>query len=232
MRSAPLRCAGDLGEWRPVAPTRPERLIVVAPHPDDEVLGAGMTMRWCASAGVALVVVACTDGEASHRRSSSITPEALRTRRRAERSTAFAHLGLDPAVRRLDLGDGKLDASVPRLAEVLAAMVTPETALLVPWEHDDHPDHEAVSRAGRLAADATGAALWQAVIWGKVRRLHPYRGRQAHLHLSTAARAVKEEAARSFVSQMEAVGPGADDGPVVRPDELEAMLDGTEVILW
>ena len=70
------------------------------------------------------------------------------------------------------------------------------------------------------------------MIWGKVRRRHPYRGRRAELHLSIAARSLKAEAVGAFVSQIEPVGPGEHDGPVVHPEELAAMLDGTEVVLW
>src|SRR5262245_24763740 len=41
------------------------RLLVVAPHPDDEVIAAGGTIRRVAAAGGALRVVYLTDGEAS-----------------------------------------------------------------------------------------------------------------------------------------------------------------------
>ena len=56
-----------LGGLRPFAATSgPRRLIVVAPHPDDEVLGAGGLLQQMQQAGVETVLVAVTDGEASH----------------------------------------------------------------------------------------------------------------------------------------------------------------------
>ena len=40
--------------------------VVVAAHPDDEILGAGGTIALLARAGARLRLVAVTDGEASH----------------------------------------------------------------------------------------------------------------------------------------------------------------------
>ena len=40
--------------------------VIVAAHPDDEVLGAGGTMALLAAAGARLRLVAVTDGEAAH----------------------------------------------------------------------------------------------------------------------------------------------------------------------
>ena len=42
------------------------RLVVVAPHPDDEILGAGGLLAATARAGRDLLLVAVTDGQASH----------------------------------------------------------------------------------------------------------------------------------------------------------------------
>ena len=42
------------------------RVVVIAPHPDDEVLGAGATTATLALQGARVVVIAVTDGEASN----------------------------------------------------------------------------------------------------------------------------------------------------------------------
>jgi len=206
--------------------------MVVAPHPDDEVLGLGTTMRWLTGLRIGVTVVACTDGEASHRRSNAIGAAELRTRRAEERAAAFKVLGIDPEVRRLGLPDGALAEHWPRLQEELEALASPDTTIVVPWEHDDHPDHRAAWRAGTGAAQRHGAALWQVPIWGKVRRDLPLSGRVAQLRLSPEAEKVKAFAAAEFTSQLAALGPGPLDGPVLHPAELACLLDGVELVLW
>lgn len=58
--------------WPPLAalprldPAGVRRALVVAPHPDDEVLGPGGTLAVLAAGGTAVAVLALTDGEASH----------------------------------------------------------------------------------------------------------------------------------------------------------------------
>lgn len=205
--------------------------MVAAPHPDDEVLGTGITLRWLAAAGRQLTVVACTDGEGSHARSTAIGPDDLRRRRAGEREHAFAVLGIAPQVVRLGLPDGHLGARTGALAEALTAMCPAGTTLVVPWEHDGHPDHRAAALAGAEAARRSGAELWSAPIWGKVRRDRPYDGCIHRLELGAADRAVKRAAVAAFATQVTPVGPGPHDGPVVHPEELDRMLDGVEVIL-
>lgn len=42
------------------------RLVIVAPHPDDETLGCGLLIAAAVRAGVRVAVIALTDGQASH----------------------------------------------------------------------------------------------------------------------------------------------------------------------
>lgn len=221
-----------IGTWDPGPPPAPRSLVVAAPHPDDECLGAGAIMRWCQHEGAAVTVVGCTDGEASHARSTAVTADELRDRRRAERAQALEGLGLIATVHELHLPDGALAGHVPGLTEALVALAPAGTTLLVPWDHDDHPDHRSVAAAGMAAAARTGATLWRSPVWGKVRPDRPFEGRWSTLVLDEDARIHKATAVRTFTSQLQPVGPGAYDGPVVHPDELDRMLDGTEVLLW
>lgn len=222
----------EVGSWSPRSPVAPAALVVVAPHPDDEVLGAAGIMRWCHDLGTSLTVVACTDGEASHAESDVVTPTELRRRRRHERGVALDVLGLDVAVRHLGLDDGGLAAQVPLLVAALASTVGAGATLLVPWEHDDHPDHRAAAEAGAAAATLLGVPLWRVPIWGKVRRDHPYPPHAATLALAPGYRALKAAAVEAFGSQLSPLGPGPHDGPVLHPHELDRMLDGTEVLVW
>lgn len=75
MSATPVIHGGGTPEWRwrswsrvfpPLELAGCRRLVVVAPHPDDEVLGVGGLMATAVGAGVELDIVAVTDGDASH----------------------------------------------------------------------------------------------------------------------------------------------------------------------
>src|ERR1700760_2014925 len=83
--------------------------VVVAAHPDDEILGVGGLISVLAASRARLRLVAVTDGERSHR---GRTPPAVLARRRTpETAAALRALGARAAeVIRLRLPDGGLAA--------------------------------------------------------------------------------------------------------------------------
>ena len=81
----------------------PRRAVVLAPHPDDEVLGVGGLLALPARAGSRVLIVAVTDGEASHPGSDALPPGLLARTRATETLAALAALGLPAGVRRLGL---------------------------------------------------------------------------------------------------------------------------------
>ncbi len=96
----------DRLQWTGAPPPVQARAVIVAPHPDDEVLGCAGAMRWLADSGVPFEIVAVTDGEASHGCSRTVDREWLRVTRAAERTEALARLGLGtPTVHRLGFPD-------------------------------------------------------------------------------------------------------------------------------
>src|ERR1700676_648765 len=75
----------------PVAHPRAWRsVVVVAAHPDDEVLGVGGTMAMLAAGGVRLRLIAVTDGEGSP---PAADPAVTARTRAAESATALDRLG-------------------------------------------------------------------------------------------------------------------------------------------
>ncbi|NMO88501.1 PIG-L deacetylase family protein [Actinomycetospora sp. TBRC 11914] len=173
------------------ADVRPSgRAVVVAPHPDDETLGAGGTLAaWASGAEpLDLVVVAVTDGEASHPDSPTLGREELAVRRDEERRRALAALGLDDAapgdaapgdvtpadaaprrstvtVVRAGLPDGGVAGHRGALTEVLDDVLHPGDTVLAPVTGDGHPDHDVVAEVAADAADRHGVALWRYAIW-------------------------------------------------------------------
>ena len=80
------------------------RVLVVAAHPDDEVLGMGGTIAVHTSGGDALRVLVVTDGSSTQYPGDSAT----RARKEEEALRAAAELGVDDYVH-LDLPDMRLD---------------------------------------------------------------------------------------------------------------------------
>ena len=134
----------------PAAVRPPGRVVVVAPHPDDEVLGVGGTLA--AWAPVEVLVVAVTDGEGSHPDSPTLAPATLADRRADERRAALEVLGIGATVHRLGLPDGGVAAD--DVAAGLGAVLRHGDTVLVPVDGDGHPDHDATADGGARAAHA------------------------------------------------------------------------------
>ncbi len=133
--------------------------IIVAPHPDDEILGVAGLLTMLGAADI----VAVTDGEASHPHATSETCAELARLRPIETDAALAALGGRYVVHRLRQPDGGIDEEA--LVASLAAMLRPGQSCVATWRGDGHPDHEAVGRAAAVACTATGARLWEYPIW-------------------------------------------------------------------
>lgn len=196
-------------DWQAAAPWRGtpaltldvDRVVVVAAHPDDETLGAGGLVSTAAAAGIRVVVVIATDGEAA-----DPTSPGLARRRRREAVEAVDALDPTADVRFLGLPDGGLREHRGALAAAVAAELaaTAGTTLLVaPWPGDGHGDHRV---AGEVACDAAGPTvrvatypiwLWH---WGEPDAVDAA-GWQT-LALDPAARAAKARALARYASQL------------------------------
>lgn len=125
-----------------------DRVVVVAAHPDDEVLGFGGAIALLAASGTEVTVVAVTDGEGSHPDSDLITPSDLVKVRAAETRAALAELGAaDSAVVRLQVPDTKVVAYEDEVTARIARLVDGADLVVAPWTGDVHGDHEAAGRA-------------------------------------------------------------------------------------
>jgi LmbE family N-acetylglucosaminyl deacetylase len=147
--------------------------LVLAPHPDDESLGCGGLVAACAAIGQAPLVAILTDGAGSHAGSRAYPPARLRTVRAGEARTAVSALGL-PAHRLVLLEqpdtaaphDGPaFDAVVARLL-ALARQEPHCTAIVAPWRHDPHCDHEAAAIVAATVARAAGIRSIAYPVWG------------------------------------------------------------------
>ena len=208
LADTPMVHLGDLGVVR--------RAVVVAPHPDDESLGAGGLVSSWNAAGVDVTVVVCTDGEAADGGLDRHDRRRLAARRAAELTSAIAELSSGPLIRvvRLALPDGELEIHGDELVDRLRPLVAGADVVVGPWPGDGHPDHETVGRAVRTAAGPTPRLeypVW-AWHWGAPADLDD--GTVVRIPLSPSARRAKTAAIRCHESQS-----GGDD-PILTPDVL------------
>lgn len=211
------------------------RLVVVSPHPDDEVLACGGLMALAHQAGLAITVISVTDGEACYPDQPAWSPERLRVARAAELDHALHSLGLASAARvSWHIGDGAVTASEAGIAEQLAAVLEPGDLVLAPWRFDGHPDHEAVARACVQAATARGVALKEYPVWG----WHWLDPQAAPTAWATATRVAlddalvvrKRGAIQQFVTQTGAVD-GLDCEPILPAAVLQRFERNYEVLI-
>jgi LmbE family N-acetylglucosaminyl deacetylase len=129
------------------------RVLVVAPHMDDEAIGAGGTLARHARAGSTADVVWCAAG------ASETTTRA----RKEEARVAAALLGLRQ-LHWLDRPDGRLSRHEPELARELARLVgelRPDQ-VFCPFPSDHHRDHTAVAVA---VAEALATVRFRGEVW-------------------------------------------------------------------
>lgn len=195
-----------------------ERVMVIAPHPDDETLAAGGLLQHARQYGAAIRVVFITDGEnnpwpqrALEHRWRLAPADRVRwgMRRRNEALQALVTLGL-PAACATFLGypDQGITSLLLSRTEGLSAQLASLIAdwypslLVVPSVRDAHPDHSATALLTQRAVERVETrcpSLTQLsyVIHGQFRS-----PTDIQLSLSAEQQASKRRAIRNHASQM------------------------------
>lgn len=136
------------------------RILVIAPHMDDEVLGCGGAIAWHVDRGDTVhVCIACNRAYQRAYTPADIAVEQRCTRR------AQAILGY-AGVRFLDLPDERLHESFQQLLDGLEQTVKqlrPEVAYL-PFAGDLHQDHRTAAHAANVALRAISAPFVRRVM--------------------------------------------------------------------
>ena len=213
------------------------RVCIVAPHPDDEILGCGGLIQRLDKLGYQIVLFAVTNGTASHPGSSLYTPEELNRIRPAETRKALEELSLQQAILRiaLDIEDGKVAEQRELLRQQLYSYLQPNDVLITTFVHDGHPDHEITGQVTQQLATELQLPCIQVLIWawhwatpGDTRIpwtvAHQFRLTEEELSSKTRA-------ARCFKSQIES-DPTTEQAPIVPEHALQRVLQPYEVYLY
>lgn len=144
----------------------PEQVLVLAPHPDDEVIGCGGSLCLHQHAGDRIQVVFLTSGE----RGLPGTPaETVRALREAEAHAAARVLEIE----RLDflrLPDQGLRDHLDDGAERLRSVATTPSIIYLPHPSDGHPDHAATLEVARRTFGGTRLRWLAYEIWSPMTR--------------------------------------------------------------
>ena len=157
--------AAGLGRWKPHEwrSAGGQRVLVVAPHPDDEI-GCGGTMLLHRHAGDEIHLVHVTDGRGS--RAAGLGPDEMAERRRVEAGAAARALSLEPGERHwLGLREWEWDeaALVATLRDLLQRLQP--HIIYAPSCVDFHPEHTKTARSLAQALSAVQASPAQLRIY-------------------------------------------------------------------
>lgn len=178
-----------------------KRILVISPHPDDESIGCGGTLRKHVEDGDSVEVIFLTSGEnGGHGRDPSLT----RRLREAEARRACVILGTR-AVEFWGMRDGAVRAgraAVERLRGKFASF-GPDT-VYVPHTEEMHPDHRAAARlVQRALAGVPKRGVLPRVLMFEV--WTPLQKMDEIVEISPQMK-IKLEAIRAYATQCEVVG--------------------------
>ena len=163
--------------------SKSDKILVVAPHPDDESLGTGGLLQRIFAQKIPVRIVFATNGENNpwaqrywEKRWQIGPDERLRwgRRRREEALNAIRTLGGKPDCARFlnlpDLGTTRLLMQGDRELSVSITSEIQEwepTVALIPTMHDAHPDHSALAVGFSMALDVVGGSsirVWEYLV--------------------------------------------------------------------
>lgn len=138
-----------------------KKILVLVPHPDDEVLGIGGLLINLANNNYSIIVIAVTNGEAAYKNTNN-----LGIIRVQEQSNALKQLGVFPKnVFRLNIPDNEISLNKSKIFNRLKNWLTPSTHIFAPWIMDFHPDHKALGEIATNLAQQNKLPLSYYFFW-------------------------------------------------------------------
>jgi LmbE family N-acetylglucosaminyl deacetylase len=186
-------------------------LLVVAPHPDDEIMGAGGLIHTWAGMGRSVTVLSVTDGEAALPARENLDRVRREELKEALRKLCATHV----SVVRLGIPDGRVADFQNKLRSAILALIEPAMTMIAPYERDGHPDNDVVGSVCCGIARSRDIPLARYPIW-TWHRADPIEFGEVSwgkFPLDSEARRAKTHALQCFVSRHQ-------------PDRRDPMVPG------
>ena len=205
-------------------------LLVVAPHPNDEILGAGGLIQTWVACGREVSVLSVSDGEAANPEFEGLANIRREQVKEALRKLCPTHV----SVTRLGLPDGRITEHLNRVRNAMLSFCRDRLTLIAPYEHDGHPDNDAVgamcvdfARSWNIPIARYAIRAWYRPAGGCPDLAAMSKERWVKFALSDDAKRAKARAIQCFCSQMGSAAGGPAGLPhgvgQERPYEVFAM---------
>jgi LmbE family N-acetylglucosaminyl deacetylase len=177
---------------------RSPQVLVLAPHPDDESLGCGGTLKQLTEAGISVDVAFMTRGELGCRRGIVLPPLdqlVLASQRAQEAVAACRILGVRNA-HFLNGRDGGLGEQPELSDDILRLLKTSDYSIVFcPWAFDFHPDHSATFDLLTTALKTCDCdpEVWLYEVWST---LHPNKIVSIDSTIESKMRAIRAHASQ------------------------------------
>lgn len=141
-------------------------IIIVAPHPDDEVIGCGGLIQRLVKQGCDVHIVLMTGGEASHQNCCNISKDRITDVRRSLCIDIDSKIGVDTShIHLLDYPDGGIQGENEETEhlQTLLSSIKPDV-IFVPHWGEGWPDHVNTRQIIRNIANQ-GTIIYEYCVW-------------------------------------------------------------------
>ena len=222
---------------------RSGNLVVISPHPDDDVLGAGGVMIEAAEKGKGVFSVTVTDGRGSPRKGPAISDEEMVERRQKESTAALKVVGAAGGFylrRRSSDLEGEGGKEVEKDLRDLFEWLTPgEVYLPAPYER--HKTHQRVTRLALEALRSSAASnpsllgynLWGGFFGEKKRRvkdIRPFIRKKVQAVLAHSTQIAYKNYQQGILGRNNAEAIFWESHDIQKASFVETFLDMTELL--
>ena len=197
-----------LYRFRPRLPLT-EKTVIIAPHPDDEVIGCAGLIQALVERGTPPHVIILTGGEGSHRDCCDTSAEEIIAARHQLTLAAAATLGLPEShIHCLDYPDGGVALEHPTTENLreLLVQLSPK-ALFVPHHGEGWSDHLQAAEITKHLMTGKDASIYEYCVWMWYYNVWYLDFKQARvLRLSRAQHQCKLRAMEQYVTPLAPCG--------------------------